>query len=274
MKRMVMLLTAIFLMVSILIPVSAAVPPVVWDEANLLTDTEEQVLAAAVTDLKDTYGIDAMIVIKDSLDGNSAQNCADELYDLLGGSEDGVIFLLAMQEREWYISTCGEMIYALTDYGIQQLGEACVPYLSSGDYYEAFSLYLLLLPEYLDAYLSGTPVDGYADYSGDYYHGDRDEVVYYEEESTPSFGLSLVIGVAVAAIALVIMRSSMNTKRRQHSAVQYLKEGSFSLTKHRDLFLYSNITKTKKQEQSSSGGGSSVHRSSGGRSHGGGGGKF
>ena len=134
--------------------------------------------------------------------------------------------------------------------------------------------FLDMLPFYLDAYEKGTPVDGYADYSGDYYHGDQEEIVYYEEESSPSLAMALVCGLAAAGISVGVMRWAMNTKRAQRSAGDYLKKSSWDLYQHQDLFLYSNVNKTRRQEQKSSSGGSSVHRSSGGRSHGGGGGKF
>ena len=180
-----------------------------------------------------------------------------------------------MAEREWYISTSGNMRYALTDYGIQQVGESMVPYLAEGQWYEGFCLFLDSLPVYLDALANGSPVDGFADYSGEYYHGDQDEILYYEEESAPSLLLSLLCGMVISGIVILVMRFTMNTKRQQHCATAYMIDGSWNLTQHRDMFLYSNVTKTRKQEPSNkSGGGSSVHRSSSGRSHGGGGGKF
>ena len=72
------------------------------------------------------------------------------------------------------------------------------------------------------------------------------------------------------------MRACMNTKRPQRSAGSYLNDSSYHLRTNRDLFLYSNVTKTRIQQESSSsgGGGSSVHTSSSGSTHGGGGGKF
>jgi uncharacterized protein len=118
-------------------------------------------------------------------------------------------------------------------------------------------------------------VDGFADYTDDYYHGDQEEILYYEEESAPSLLLSLLCGMVISGIVILIMRFSMNTKRQQRCATAYMVDGSWNLTQHRDMFLYSNVTKTRKQEPSENkGGGSSVHRSSSGRSHGGGGGKF
>ena len=81
-------------------------------------------------------------------------------------------------------------------------------------------------------------------------------------------------GAAIAAIVVLIMRSSMNTKRPQRSAGEYIDSSSYNLWRNQDIFLYSQVRKVRKQTQSSSGGGSSVHRSSGGRSHGGGHGRF
>ena len=274
MKKLTSLLLAVLLMSCLVLSVSANSVSYIADDAGLLYSDEAAVLEEKAANLSAIYGIDAVILTIDSLGGVSAQDYADDYYDHNGYGEDGVLFLLAMEEREWYISTCGTVIYALTDYGIQQLGDGMLPYLSSGSWYDGFAFFLDRLPYYLDAYGSGTPVDGYADYSGDYYHGRQDEIVYYPQEKDPSFPLSLLIGLASGGIAIGIMRAMMNSKRAQRGASAYLKDGSWNLHMHRDIFLYSNVSKTRRQQSSSSGGGSSVHRSSGGRSHGGGGGRF
>ena len=246
------------------------------DMADLLTDQEMIELESKAAQLTEDYGMDVVILTLDTLDGETPQNKADNFYDENGYGDNGVLFLLAMEERDWYISTCGNVIYALTDYGIQQLGSAMLPYLSGGYYYEAFDVFLNELPIYFNALENGTPIDGYADDSGDYYHGDREEVVYYDEASQgPSLLLSLLVGLVVAAITILIMRGSMNTRQKQRSADNYLKDGSYHLHTRQDLFLYSRVSKVRRQQNTSGGGGgSSVHRSSGGRSHGGGGGKF
>lgn len=247
------------------------------DSADLLSNQQMIELESKADSLMERYGMDVVILTVDSLNGQSAQNTADNFYDENGYGDNGVLFLLAMEEREWYISTCGDAIYALTDYGIQQVGFVMLPYLSTGDYYGAFDVFFDELPMYFDALENGKTVDGYADYSGDYYHGDRDEILYYEEDSSPSVLLSLLIGVAASGITVLIMRSQMNTKKPQRSAGDYLIQDSYHLDTMQDLFLYSRVNKTRRQESSSGsgGGGSSVHRGSGGgRSHGGGGGRF
>lgn len=274
-KKLTSLLLAVLLQSCLVLPASANADNHIADDAGLLYPEEAAALEEKAADLSAAYGIDAVILAIDSLGGVTAQDYADDYYDHNGYGEDGVLFLLAMEEREWYISTCGTVIYALTDYGVQQLGEEMLPYLSSGDWYDGFSFFLERLPDYLDAYGSGAPVDGYADYSGDSYHGQQDEVRYYPPERQPSFLMSLLIGIAVGGAAVLIMRSTMNTKRAQRGAYEYLTEGSWKLHTHQDIFLYSKVTKTRREQNASSkGGSSSLHRSSGGRSHGGGGGRF
>ena len=224
----------------------------VIDGADLFTDQERQILEAQATELQQQYGMDVVILTVDSLDGISAQDYADDYYDDNGYAEDGILFLLAMSEREWYISTCGDGIYAFTDYGIQTLGELLLPYLGDGNYYLAFQVYSNALPQYLDAFEEGTPVDGYADYSGDYCHGVQEEVVYYEENTIPIiFSSSLCFGVIAGLITIIVMRLSMNTRRRKTNAQDYLVPGSYDLHTKEDTFLYSKTSKVSKSSGSS-----------------------
>ena len=275
-RKITSLLLSLVLLSCMVLTVSALEHSRIVDEAYLLLPEEISYLEEYSDELRNYYGIDAVVLTVDTLMGESAQDYADDYYDNAGYHEDGVLFLLAMAEREWYISTSGSMQYILTDYGIQQVGESTLPYFTEELWFDGFCSYLFALPEYLDAYKQGTPIDGYSNYSGDYYHGDQEEILYYEEEFTPSFGFSLLCGIIIAGIVVLIMRFSMNTKKAQRCANEYMNSGSWNLTQHRDIFLYSRVTKTRKQQTntSSSGGGSSIHRSSSGRSHGGGGGKF
>lgn len=276
MKKKLSVMLCILLMLPVLVlSVSAAHNDFVIDNADLLSDYDEQNLEDTIQQLRDAYQMDIVILTEESLYGARPQDHADDYYDFNGYAEDGLLFLLSMAERDWYISTSGNAIYALTDYGIQAVTEDVIPHLSAGNYYDAFDAFLNALPEYLDAYVDGNPVDGYADYSGDYYHGDQEEVVYYEEPFVPSFEVALLGGIVIAAVSVAIMRIGMITVKRQSGAGVYMNRNSYRLTAQRDMFLYSKVTKVRKpQNNSSSGGGSSVHRSSSGSSHGGGGGKF
>lgn len=271
MKKLCLFVLSFLIILSLALPVAAEELPSVVDQAGLLTDHEESALSEKAASLRDTYQMDIVIVTNLSLGGKTPETYADDYYDTNGYGDDGILFLLSMENRDWYISTCGSGIYALTDYGIQKLGSSILGDLGGGRYYEAFDAYLEGLAPYLDAFRAGDPIDGRADYSNGGYHGTREETVRYRKG--PSWLLSLFIGAVTAGVSLGIMAYSMNTKRRQPAAGTYMEAGSFHLSRNQDLFLYSRVSKTRRQE-SSSGGGSSTHRSSGGRSHGGGGGKF
>lgn len=277
MKRIFSLLM-LLLFLTFLVPTARAVElPRVIDQAGLLSEQECTALSEKAASLKQAYGMDIIIVTNFSLDGKTPEEYADDYFDENGYENNGILFLLSMEFRDWYISTCGDGIYVLTDYGIQQVVEAALPHLADGQYFQAFDAYLDALVPYLEAFTHQDPIDGKADYSGNYDSGTQEEVVHYKKSS--SFGQlvlsSLPIGLIIAAVTVFVMRSVMNTKRPQPAASCYMREHSFNLRRCQDLFLYSNISKIRRQENSSaSGGGSSVHHSASGRSHGGGGGKF
>lgn len=277
-RRLFSMLFCLMLLFGTVSSVSADTLPHVVDFSGLLSQNEVDRLEEKIDSIRDSCELDVVIVTVDSLDGKTVQEYADDYYDEnpygYGDDCSGILFLLSMGTREWYMSTCGEARYIFTDYGLELLGDTVVPYLSDGDYYQAFDLWLDQIPNLCEAYRDGAPVDGYAQPDA-YYPEYGDEVIYYEKEAIPNHLLSLIIGAVVALIVVLIMRSQMNTAKFQPHAVDYLKRDTYHLRTCRDLYLYSTVSKTpRSQTNGSRGGGSSVHRSSGGRSHGGRGGRF
>lgn len=88
--------------------------------------------------------------------------------------------------------------------------------------------------------------------------------------------ISLIVAVIMAFIWVSVMKSGMNTAKRNDRASDYVRKGSFNLTQSSDLYLYSTVVKTPRAQNTSSGGGGGRggHVSSSGASHGGRGGKF
>jgi len=286
MKKLFAIGIVLLIILSITIPVSAS-PLLIVDNADLLSDQEEAYLESKAAQLSAQYQMDIVILTVPSLGTKSSEAYADDYFDEngygFGDDASGILLLLSMEYRDWAISTCGKGIYALSDYGIQHVFSNIAGFLSENHYFEAFDAYLNALEMYLSAYSSGAPIDGERpEYEGpgSYTPGTGEDIYYYEDTPVRNFGwylqkllLSLVIGAVIAGITLLIMRSQMNTARAQRGAAPYVDGGAARITQRTDIFLYSQIHKTRKQEQSSSGG-SSVHRSSSGRSHGGGHGKF
>ncbi len=264
-KKILVLLTAILLCVVFTIPCCAQSNPLkVVDNADLLTDAEESMLLDELTEISERQQFDVVVYTTYFVDGYSAQSCADDYYDYNGygyGSEyDGAILYVAIEDREWHISTCGYGTTALTDVGIECIGEEITPYMSDGDFYSAFHIFAVKCDEFVTSSRNG---DAY----------DVDNVPKESYDFFADLIISLIFGLVVALIAVIVMMFQLKSVRFQGNAADYVKTGSLNITDAREYFLYSNVSKQKKVETSSSGG-STIHRSSSGRSHGGGGGRF
>lgn len=291
MKRTILsLMISLLFLLSLSVTVSAEGSKLIVDDGKLLSVSEETALEDKAATMGRTYRMDFVIVTVDSLMGKTPEAFADDYYDENGYGENGILLLVSMEDRDWYISTCGDGIAAMTDYGIDKVSREFLPDLSDGNYYEAFDSYLDAMVPYLVRFRNGSPADNHTDLTGDYDLGGRPEPVYTPSRPTASMASlffqavmqSVLIGLIAALVVIAIMRRSMNTKHSKTAASMYLKEGSFQMLWNQDLFLRSDVVKTRRQENSSSSStsgshhssGSSVHHSSSGRSHGGHGGKF
>ena len=244
-RKLISIAICLLIFCSLILPASAA-KVLVNDIASLMTSEETASLSLASEALREEYGLDVVILTIPNLMGKSAEAFADDFYDNNRYSDDGVLFLLDMGSRQWHISTAGTAIELLSDRDLMELEDKVIPYFSEGRYYEGFCRFQELLPRLLT----------------------NDQ----QSNSGINFFLSLLVGAGIAGIALLVMRSTMNTKKPQRSADNYQNDGSYHLRTHQDLFLYSNVTKRPRPQNNSSG--SSTHRSSSGRSHGGRGGQF
>lgn len=263
-KRILSLLFALMLCVAITIPTFAVSDsPRLVDDADILTDYEETELLSLLDEISERQQFDVVIVTVDSIYGEYIQDYADDYYDYngygFGSRYDGALLLLDMDMREWYISTCGYGITALTDAGIDYIGDQMVPDLSDGYYYDAFVTYTELCDEFVTQAKNGTPYD----------------VTSLPKEDFNVFSsilFSLIVGFIIALIIVLIMKSKLKSVHFKSAASDYVKSNSMKVTASRDLFLYRTVNRVKKAENSS--GGSRTHSSSSGRSHGGGGGRF
>ncbi len=239
------------------------------DDADLLDSGEKNTLLDKLDSLSDKYQMDIVVVTVNSIDGKTPRDFADDFFDYngfgYGDTDDGILLLVNMGERDWYISTCGRAENTFTDYGLEYMSEEVLYWLGDGYYYNAF--------------------DEFADIC--------EELILYERENgaydvnnlpKPAFKISfisVIIGFIIALIISLAMRGKHKTVRFKSQAGDYMKKDSFNLTQATDHFLYRNVSRTRRASESSSSsgrsggsGGSSTHRSSSGRSHGGRGGKF
>lgn len=122
----------------------------------------------------------------------------------------GILFLLAVGSRKYVTITYGGGVTAFTDYRIEQIEDAVVPYLSDDDWAEAASEYLSMCADTLDFYAEhGEPLDVDNDTSG-----------------WPIL-LLIVIGVPmiIAGIVCGVLYSQMKTARLKTEANDYIGAG-------------------------------------------------
>ena len=239
------------------------------DEAQLLTEAQEQALEVKIAQLRDGYSNDVVIVTTGDTDGKSAMEYADDYYDYNGYANDGLLLLIDMDNREWWISTKGDGIYAFSDREIQKAGKKIVKSLKSEDYMQACEVFLIEVDEELYDYYDGQmgPVFREAGFSGNLKR-------WWRNINWTAVLIAEAVAIAAAFIIVGIMKRGMKTARPKNQAQDYIRPGSFQLTNSADIYLYSHTTSRRIEHDTDSGGGSSTHTSSSGDTHGGGGGSF
>ncbi len=216
----------------------------VYDDANLLSDAEETQLSTMLSELSQTYG--AQLVVATVTSSNTdmdqyAEFVYDEMNFGYGENRDGVLLLVCMEPREYRIVSNGFAGSAIENSEISAIGNAISSDLSAGYYSDAFDTFADECAYYLDGHINGFP-----------FRFGRNLLI------------SLVIGLAVGLIVAFKLKGQLKTVRKQNQADVYVKPGSMQITLSNDMFLYRNVTRTKKQSNSSSSSGSS--RSVGGGS--------
>ena len=273
--RIAALMLAILMSVSLfLIPASAQEPD--WemhDYANLLTSEQFYDLCLQIRELTAQYQTDFVIVTVNSLGGKSPKQYANDYYDDnkcgFGANRDGILMLLAMDSRDYYFLTNGTPTEKLAQAGgIAALENKVVPHLSSGDYYTAFRTFLETASDIIAHPLSA-PGATSPTYNDDFVDVTYKQIPITTADRMQRVGIFAVIGLIIGFVTTFIMKRGMKTARLKQNAADYVRPGSFRLTRQQDIYLYRTRTRVRVQSNNSSSGGS---RSGGSR--GGGGGKF
>ena len=238
----------------------------VVDMAELLSDSDKTALLSKLDEISERQKLDIVVLTVNTLDGKTPRDYADDFYDYngygFGENKDGILLLVSMEDRDWWISTTGYGITALTDAGIEYISEKFLSDLSDGDYAQAFTTYAELCDQFITQAKTGEPYD----------IGNMPKEPF---NVAWNILVAFVIGLVVAFVVTNIMKKQLKTVQLKSEANNYVKANSMILTENRDLFLYNQVSRrARPKETDNSSGGSSTHTSSSGTSHGGGGGKF
>ncbi len=241
--------------------------PLLIDNANLLDETEKESLENRLSETAEEEKFDIVILTTTTLDGKDAETYADDYYDYNGygysDTNDGCILLVCVGEQnKYHISTTGKVIDLIDNGEIDSIGEMIVPYLSDGEFSEAFNTFIdevtFSTADSGDKFFYGLPTDN------------AEKNVGF---NLKHLGIGAVIGLIIAFVVIKILEGQLKSVSPKASANDYLEENSLVITGRYDRFVGRHVTKTKIQKESSSSG-SSTHTGSSGTSHGGGGGSF
>lgn len=221
------------------------------DDAGLLEASQIQELQDRLDQISEEYECDVAIVTEESIGGMNIRDYTDDFFDDhdygMGEDHSGILLLVTMSEREWWMTTTGDAIDIFTDAKQEEISDRFVSYLSDGEYYDGFV-------EFADL-CENTIMQAQT-----------------ENDLLGSVLIAVGIGFVLSLIITGVMRCGMKSVRFKPDAADYLQKGSVHLSRSHDMFLYRQVSRTAKPKNNSSS--SSTHVSSSGRTHGGSGGSF
>ena len=232
MKKIISLFLVLLLSCSLVISVSAE-EQFVYDQADLLTDSEEDALTAKLESLSHTYQSQLVVCTVASVKGGNVEGYLHDFYDHMdlgyGRNRDGVLLLVSMNPREFWTLSNGYAGAAIGNRETEAIGDAIEPYLTSGLYARAFTKFADQSARYLDRYQNGAPFD-----------------------FVKNLLISLAIGVVVGLIVVLFLVKQLKTVHKQHQANVYVKQGSMNIIAQSDIYLYRTVKRTEKRSSSSS----------------------
>lgn len=255
----------------------------VYDQAEILSETEEETLAESLQMLREKSGMDAVLVTTNNTGGKSSEQYADDFYDEfgfgVGKDKSGVLYLMDMDNRELVISACGEMLRILTDKRINEMLDAAVNDMADGDYAGCGQ-----------RLIENTWHWSKVGIESGQYNIDREtgEISFYKPRKSIRWYEALlsaaVSAVCAGSVCMKVKQDYAMEKERGKISGYYLSYragAGFYFHNQNDVLVNSNITRQMIPRTSHrttshvrSSGRSTTHRSSSGRRHGGGGRRF
>ncbi len=246
-----------------------------FDNAGLLSESERSELSSLLEKVKNRTGISTVIVTSEENISYSTQESADLIIEMDEFGEDGVCLFLNMSERSYAISTQGYAMYALDDSALSKrnLEGVLFPYLYSGDYYKAFSNFA----SYVSVCSDYSPRKDYDGSDGTYYTENTSVKSSFNWIASAFF--SFAIAAFISYMIVAHEKRKLKNTGYVNNADDYVVPTSFCVNVHKDIFLYSNVARVRRNAPPPGGGNggphhTTVHTSSSGHSHGGRSGSF
>ena len=264
MKKIISLLFAGFICLSSFVPCYAAdfANPSLVDGAEYFTDAEAEKLTEQLDEVREKYDFDVAVYTEKEMSGSDAGDSAKKVFDNngygAGENFDGILLYICRSEREYRFITMGAGDDFFTDNGIAYIESKILSKLKKDDYPGAVEKYVKATDKLLKMAEDGKPYDRKPDTL---------------KSIAIKLGIFIFVPLLIAYIMMQNKLSKMKTAVADDYAANYMKPGSKHIDMSRDIFMYSTITKRKKEKSESSDSDRGGSSSSGG-SHDRGGGSF
>lgn len=239
----------------------------VYDTYGLFGDSDSQRLNAIAKNLAGRYGVGVYFFTCANIGNQSVRSFAKEIYQELnlgvGNAKSGIMFLVAVESRDYVTITYGEGVHAFTDWEINEMEETIVGYLSDNEWLPAAEAYYEEAQstlEFLDE--NGEPLD---------YDNAPKEPRSPMEYIMAIIGSLVAAGVGAGALTRGPL-NAMKSAKEQDYAFAYVPNGGLQLTGQYDNYTHSTtmVVETPEPDHGSGGwGGSSVDSGGFGGSSGG-----
>ena len=251
MKKIFYILT---LLAALLITNVALAASSLVDNADLLSPRQEREVLQVLEQVEKAYNVRVAVVTMPTIGNSSTAAFADKLVDEVynNGIKGNMVLLQVVDQRKWYISTDSKLksITGSND-AVNYMSNAFVPYLSKGDYPNAYKVYATKANDLLAYYAqNGKPV--------------KKEKPFPNE---PALVFALFGAFIFTKSVRKSLIDSMSNVNAAVAADAYLDERSFELKDSNDTYMYSNVVAVPRPRGNG-------HHGGGSGGHGGGGGGY
>ncbi len=257
------------------------------DGASLFTEEEIEFINSEANEFANDNNLSVAVVTTDDTMGKTTEKFADDYFDDLrfedGWSEDGMLFVIDMFNREIHVSALGICIDKYSNDDLDLILDKGFDCVINDEYAKCIiamldeAKYLASNEAYQDEYIeTGDWSTDDGEYAGGYYD-DGSDYVSADSFSSDIIGIDfsnlmtyLVIGIVIGLITVFVVKSKYkNTGKGDEFDANDIH---LDLTASNDTVISKNVITTKiprnnNNNRPGGSGGVSVHRSSGGVSH-------
>ena len=224
------------------------------DNADLLSPRQEREVLQVLEQVEKAHNVRVAVVTMPTIGNSSTAAFADKLVDDVynNGANGNMVLLQVIDQRKWYISTDSKLksITGSND-AVNYMSKAFVPYLSKGDYPNAYKVYASKANDLLAYYAqNGKPI--------------KKEKPFPNE---PALVFALFGAFIFTKSVRKSLLDSMSNVNAAVAADAYLDERSFELKDSNDTYMYSNVVAVPRPRGNG-------HHGGGSGGHGGGGGGY